>query len=204
MPATLPPALRTRLQKAAAQKLREALDALSHAKKSEKPQQLAAQSLLKQSFSAMSTRAARDAFWFLRRGDTQEFEDVWEELLARYDELLDQLLQTDTRSSEWRRRGRLVSLTAATAVMIPLLARRGKAREAVALADAHRRMIMSESNQKVAGAGGITLKTENDQGETKVEEIPAVRFILLSPVLWSLAGHYRFDQKGRKRHEQRE
>src|SRR5207237_6118077 len=96
--------------------------------------------------------------------------------LARpYGELPPPLLSRHRPATDLERQGLLVSLVCFSAgVMIPLLAREGDYRRAVRLAGTIKRAVMSKAHRRVLGAGAA----ESDS---------KLRYLLLAPVLWSLA-----------------
>ena len=121
-------------------------------------------------------RLVRDAYVQLR-DDRPILRPIRLLLLRRYGELRGLLRSRDLPPADSERQPRLVSLVCFSAgVMIPLLARDGDYRRAVRLAGTIKRAVMSKAYRRILGAGQA-------EGDSKL------RYLLLAPVLWSLAAN---------------
>jgi len=170
------PRLQQKLGEIGRERLQQALDALARVTKDTEPRQSPAE-LLMGNMVSIGIEVSRDAHWLLvNRPEEQGWAEAF---LGRLPELC-RCYRKAARptGTEEERRYRLARLTAVAAgVMIPRLARAGRYLEAIRLADQHRALLVSEACRDVGGAGSDVVKGEAN---------PELRFILLSPVQWSL------------------
>ena len=176
------------LQKLAQERLTQSLDAVAHAAPSDPPSPTALDELLIARLDAADPRLIRDAYVQLR-DDRPILRPIRLLLVRRYGELRQLLRSRDLPATDLERQARLVSLVCFSAgVMIPLLAREGDYRRAVRLAGTIKRAVMSKAHRRVLGAGAA----ESDS---------KLRYLLLAPVLWSLAASMPTDNDEEMDHD---
>jgi len=183
--ASLPAPLEDRLRRIAAARLRRLLDAFAAVPPGTAADESGLRLLTEREPDRLPHpfRAARDAYLLLTGDRAALFEDLWAELRGRARRAYRLLRQGYADLAEYEKRHRLASLTMLTAgALIPALCRAGRFRQALRLASAHLGLIRSQSFATVLGAG-LASDAVSD------ERLRTARFILLSPVLWSVAAH---------------
>lgn len=174
----LPASMRQELAAMAANRLMQSLDAVSHAPSGPPTDPPDPRRLLELDLPAIPTPLSRDVYWVLTHDPDARHNPVWDDVGRRAEALQQELRRKDLPEATDERQHRLVNLTFFTAaVMVPLLAERGAYRCVVRLAEALRKLVMSESHRLVLGAGA--------EGAD-----PRMRFLLLSPIFWSLAAFH--------------
>ena len=175
---SLSPALRRELAAVARDRLMQSLDSVSGAPDGAPADAPDLGRLLTVPLPEIDPRLSRDAHWVLTRDPAQARHELWNDVCRRADTLGRELKSNDFPPTVEERQGRLVNLAFFTAgVMVPLLAERGAYRRAVRLAESLRRLATDESHRRVPGAGA--------EGSD-----PRLRFLLLGPVIWSLAAFH--------------
>jgi hypothetical protein len=181
--------LRRRSCQIAREKLHQALKAMAHFGFvgdvwQPAPCQPQLEALVVEPLTQMPIRPLLDAHWLIAKEQDEEWNDCWERVLWRHGELLAEYrAQPIPEATEEERRRRLASLmTVSAAVMIPLFCRRGDWAAALELADTHLEVILSQPYQDVFAAG-----SDRDLDGTPS---PFTRFLMLSPVTWSVAGYW--------------
>lgn len=165
------------LRDLAGERLNEALAALARCSPRAPASPTALEELLTARLADVDPRLSRDAHVHIG-GPNPVPRPIRLLLVARLGELRRFLLSRALPELDFDRQDRLVNLICFSAgAMIPLLALAGEYRRAVSLAGVVQRAVISRDHRRVVGAGG----TGGD---------PRLRFLLMAPVLWSLAAHF--------------
>ena len=166
--------LTDKLRSLAGERLKQTLDAVCHCDADDAPDSLALDHLLTAKLTDIDPRLARDAFERLR--DSRPIERPIRLLLLRRVAELRRLLRSrELPELDLDRQARLVNLVCVAAgVFIPLLAGAGEYHRAIGLAAAVQKTVMNKAHRRVLGAGAAGAD-------------PRMKYLLLAPVLWSLA-----------------
>jgi hypothetical protein len=174
---TLSPSVRRDLGALARTRLAEALTAITH-DPSGPPDAPDYQRLTITPLDQVTPDLSRAAYLALTADPRAGADPRWEDVCRRAPALRQEWRRTNLPLTSSERQQRLVNLAFFTAgVLIPLLAGRGAYRSAVQLAGSAYRLITGSAHRRVLGAGAGGLDGR-------------MRYLLLSPVIWSLAAFH--------------
>jgi hypothetical protein len=140
--------------------------------------------LLTLPLAKIGLRLSRDAHWVLTHDAALRRHELWNDVCRRTEALGRELRSNDLPPTAEERRARLMNIAFFTAaVMVPLLSERGAYRRAVRLAETVRRLVTKESNRLPHGNANGADSNANGADSR-------LRFLVLSPIIWSLAAFH--------------